>query len=218
VVLEVEGGVLHDELDDGLGGDGLAGEVDGVVLHAVAQEHDLGGGLDHEAQLLLHLVHAHIAPQQQQVLVVLELEQQELEQVHEVLGTGLGLLVEEQQHVLRGAHLLVVVGAGQLVQLLRLLGLAVQLQLVRSGLGDELGESLLRVGRGGHVEHVVFLVDGDDVLLVVDADGSQGGLVLGVFSLGRRGGTSISMKLRSGKVWASWARSALVFLLPCLLK
>ena len=61
LVLEVKGGVLHNEVNDSPGGDGVSGVVDSIVLHPIPEEHYFWSGFYHEAQLLLHLVQSHVA-------------------------------------------------------------------------------------------------------------------------------------------------------------
>ncbi len=65
MILEIEGSIFHDELDDSLGGDGLALEVDGIVLHLIPEEDQSGSMLYGKLQLLLDLIKFHIASQQQ---------------------------------------------------------------------------------------------------------------------------------------------------------
>ena len=85
------------------------------------------------------------------------------------------------------------------------------------GLGDEVAQGLERVGSFCHVEHVVELVDGDDVFVVVDADGAKCVLVLVALALALTSSTFISRKWTDGSNTASSSSIALVFLLLCLL-
>ena len=149
---------------------------------------------------------------------MLELVHEVLEEAHEVFGLGVALFVEEQQHVLRRTHLLLVVVPCEFVEFLRFLGLAVRLQLVLLGLPDKLVEPLERVRRRRNIEYVVLPIDRQYILLIVHSEGPQGRLVLLVLPLNEKPATSIWMKLTSGSCWASSLSSFLVFLLPCLLK
>lgn len=125
LILKVEGSIFHDEVSDRLKGNCLGSKMDWVVFHPVPEENQLRGRLHHEPQLFLNLIQPHIAPQQQQILVVLQLEQQELEQLHQFFGDRLRLVVQEEQHVLGSAHFSVVVVTREFIGFLCFFGLLV---------------------------------------------------------------------------------------------
>lgn len=155
------------------------------IFHPVPEEHQPRSRLYREPQFLFNLVHPDIASKQQQIFVRLQLQDKKLKEFHQLLRNRVCFVIEEHYDILAGAHFLLIVVPSQFVRLLSLLSLPIQLQLMLLRLDYELPESLLGVRRFGDIDSIVFLINRNDILLVMDSNRPQGRFVLIVVPLSR---------------------------------